>query len=222
MMNKFVFSAAVILFIGACAIPLPTLPLPSPSPVVDTVGTAGTNLETSVVQTLTAQPTVTPVIVESTVTPTVFTEATISPTAIPASETPAPVVDTASPIPTGTFDIPTATEFPATQALADPTTASRTSGPLTYGTLPPAVPFSYVTLINRAETQAYISLQVTTEQGGPTIIEYPVRGRIEIQAPVGHYLYVAWVGGRKMVGEFRLHKNEDLSIILYRDRIVIK
>ena len=220
-MNKFVFSAAVILFIGACAVPLPTLPLASPSPVVDTAGTAGTNLETSVVQTLTAQPTVTPVIVESTVTPTVFTEETISPTAIPASETPAPVVDTVSPVPTGTFDIPTATEFSAT-LVPGPTTATLTPGVLTYGTLPPAVPFSYVTLINRAKTQAYISLQVTTAEGGPTIIEYPVRGQIEIKAPTGHYLYVAWVGGRKMVGEFRLHKNEDLSIILYRDRIVIK
>jgi hypothetical protein len=58
--------------------------------------------------------------------------------------------------------------------------------------------------------------------GSNTVIEYPVKGRIKIEAPVGFYNYVAWVGGRKMVGEFRLHNNEDLSITLYRDKVVIK
>jgi hypothetical protein len=106
---------------------------------------------------------------------------------------------------------------PAGTASAIPTLTIRT-----YGTLPPAVPFSNVTLINRARAEAYISLQVVTEQGGPTIIEYPVEGRVRIQAPIGHYLYVAWVGGRKMVGEFRLKHDQDLSIILYRDRIEVK
>jgi hypothetical protein len=79
-----------------------------------------------------------------------------------------------------------------------------------------------VTLVNRAKTQAYISLQVVTEEGGPTIMEYPVQGRIQIQAPVGQYLYVAWIGGRKMVGEFRLHRDDDLEIFLYRDRVEVQ
>jgi hypothetical protein len=127
-------------------------------------------------------------------------------------------VETATGI-TATFDIPTSTNVaaPAGTASAIPTLTIRT-----YGTLPPAVPFSNVTLINRARAEAYISLQVVTEQGGPTIIEYPVEGRVRIQAPIGHYLYVAWVGGRKMVGEFRLKHDQDLSIILYRDRIEVK
>jgi hypothetical protein len=30
------------------------------------------------------------------------------------------------------------------------------------------------------------------------------------------------VGGRKMVGEFRLHNNEDLTITLFKDKVVIK
>jgi hypothetical protein len=58
--------------------------------------------------------------------------------------------------------------------------------------------------------------------GNYSIIEYPVEGRVRIQAPVGSYLYVAWVGGRKMVGEFRLHQNDDVSITLYRDRVVVR
>jgi hypothetical protein len=76
-----------------------------------------------------------------------------------------------------------------------------------------------VTLVNRARTEAYISLQVTMPDGNYSIIEYPVEGRITIQAPVGSYLYVAWVGGRKMVGEFRLKHNDDMTITLYRDRV---
>jgi len=77
-------------------------------------------------------------------------------------------------------------------------------------------------LVNKAKTEAYISLQVTMPDGKYSIIEYPVEGSIKIQAPVGSYLYVAWVGGRKMVGEFRLHQDDDLSIILYKDKVVIK
>jgi hypothetical protein len=122
---------------------------------------------------------------------------------------------------TGTFEAITSTALPATLP-GGLGTATLTPGVLTYGTLPPAVPFASVTLINRAKTQAYISLQVVTDEGGPTIIEYPVRGRIKVQAPVGSYLYVAWVGGRKMVGEFRLHREDDLEITLYRDRIEIR
>ena len=35
-------------------------------------------------------------------------------------------------------------------------------------------------------------------------------------------LYVTWVGGRKMVGEFRLHHHDDLTITLFRDRVVVQ
>jgi hypothetical protein len=90
-----------------------------------------------------------------------------------------------------------------------------------YGTLPPLVPFGSITLINKAKTEAYISLQVTTRQGGPTILEYPVERTEKINAPSGYYLYVAWVGGRKMVGNFILHEDDSLYITLYRDRVVV-
>jgi hypothetical protein len=133
----------------------------------------------------------------------------------------------ASPIPDLTMTVATATEFtvgPSTATLAVPGdgTITPTPGVLTYGTLPPEVPFSQVHLVNRSKRQAYISLQVTTVQGGLTIIEYPVYGHIKVKAPIGYYLYVAWVGGNKMVGNFRLHKNEDITITLYKDRVVIK
>jgi len=222
-MRKLVFVSAAALIVGACVIPVTFTPAPNPSPIVDTAGTAESIMETAVIQTLTAQPTETPVIVEFTLTSTEVLNASASSTAPAASEASATlaVVETVPPEATGTFDIPTATEFSATRP-AGISTATLTPGVLTYGTLPPAVPFSQVTLINRAKTQAYISLQVVTTEGGPTILEYPVSGQVRIKAPIGNYLYVAWVGGRKMVGEFRLRRDEDLSIILYRDRIEIK
>jgi hypothetical protein len=222
-MRKFIFVSAAALMIGACVLPVTFTPAPNPNPVVDSAGTAESMMETAVIQTLNAQPSVTPVIAEATVTATVVLQASASPTATAVSESNATLaaIDTASPEATGTFEIPTATEFSAVQPPGV-STATLTPGVLTYGTLPPAVPFSQVTLINRAGTQAYISLQVTTAEGGPTILEYPVSGQIRIKAPIGHYLYVAWVGGRKMVGEFRLRRDDDLSVILYRDRIEIK
>jgi hypothetical protein len=212
-MNKTVFAVAVILFIAAC---LPLTPAPDTSPVVDAAGTAEALMMTAVVQTLTAQPTHTSAPPVNSATPTFTQEVVPSPT-----ETATPGIDPTSTAATGTFEVPTSTDIPATFPIGLATT-TLTPGVLTYGTLPPAVPFSNITLINRAKTQAYISLQVVTAEGGPTIIEYPVSGQTKIKAPTGHYLYVAWVGGRKMVGEFRLHKNEDLSVILYRDRVEIK
>ena len=123
---------------------------------------------------------------------------------------------------------PCYSEFAPANVTATPTlvpsqvTAIWTLAVRKYGTLPPLVPFSQVTLINKAKTEAYISLHVDLPQGGNTVIEYPVEGRIKIDAPVGFYSYVAWVGGNKMVGNFRLHHNDDLSITLYKDKVVIK
>lgn len=212
-MNKTVFAVVVVLFIGAC---LPLTPTPSTTPNVDLAGTAEANLKTAVVQTLTAQPTSTSDPLNSAATPTITSETAPSPTLISS-----PIVaESITPV-TPTFELITSTNLPAT-VPGGSATVTPTLGVLTYGTLPPAVPFSHITLINKSKTQAYISLQVVTAEGGPTIIEYPVSGQIKIKAPIGQYLYVAWVGGRKMVGEFRLRKDDDLSIILYKDRVVIK
>ena len=212
-MKKAVLSAALLLMTAAC-LPLTPAPGPSgPTPVVDDAGTVQAALKTAIVQTLTAQPSKTPA--------PLLSSATFTSVVLPTeSATFTPIVETASTA-TGTFIVPTST-LSATPLAAGPATATLTPGVLTYGTLPPAVPFGSLTLINRAKTKAYISLQVVTAEGGPTIMEYPVGGRIKVQAPVGSYLYVAWVGGRKMVGEFKLHHDGDLEIILYRDRIEIQ
>ena len=225
------------LLVGSCS----QIPGLTPTPGTGSSPTLNPNdqFNTAVAQTLTARPTLpSGSVTDSTIpgfatpspvntnTPTLVASPVLSNTDTPTA-TPTQVVDLSATSGTATGDVPTATNFPANLTLAAtlPTgqvTAIWTLAIRTYGTLPPAVPSSEVTLINKANTEAYISLQVTMPSGEYSIIEYPVEGRVKIDSPVGSYLYVAWVGGRKMVGEFKLSNNDDLSITLYRDRVVIK
>lgn len=223
-----VLCSVIALLLGACQnIFTPTV---APGPTVDSAATANSQFNTAVAQTLTAQPPVTVVPVTNTATAVV---PVASPTLPPSATGPAvtstatPVVDLTNTGATATVNIPTATNLPpngtpTATLVAGQVTAIWTLAIREYGTLPPAVPFSQVTLVNKANTEAYISLQVTMPDGKYSIIEYPVEGRVKIQAPVGSYLYVAWVGGRKMVGNFKLSHDDDLTITLYRDKIEVK
>ena len=220
-----VLSSILALLLGACSQIPGFTPTPGTGPTVDSAATSDALFKTAVAQTLTAQPTVTSV----PATPTAVIPVA-SPTLVATDTPPATVTTladlTTTPV-TATSGAVTTTVPPA-NVTATPTlvsgqvTAIWTLAVRTYGTLPPAVPFSQVTLVNKAKTEAYISLQVTMPDGKYSIIEYPVEGSVKIQAPVGSYLYVAWVGGNKMVGNFRLHNNDDISILLYKDKIVIK
>ena len=222
-----VFGLIVALVLGACSQLPGFTPTPGTGPTVDSAATSDALFKTAVAQTLTAQPTVTSTSVPNTATPVI---PAASPTLV-SSDTPVASATSATDLTTtpvtATSGVTTATPVPA-NVTATPTlvtgqiTAIWTLAVRKYGTLPPAVPFSDVTLVNKAKTEAYISLQVTMPDGKYSILEYPVEGSVKIQAPVGSYLYVAWVGGNKMVGNFRLHNNDDLSIILYKDKIVIK
>ncbi|HUE99253.1 MAG TPA: hypothetical protein VMN99_08350 [Anaerolineales bacterium] len=213
--------------LGAC-LPGGLTPAPPTGPTVDSAATSDALFRTAVAQTLTAQPMPTSAFLTDPATGPVESPvgSTTDTATLPVTETPASTQDS-TPIVNLTTTPVTATNLPAngsiTATLAvGQVTASPTLGIRTYGTLPPAVPYSQITLINKANAEAYISLQVTMPDGKYSIIEYPVEGTIKIQAPVGSYLYVTWVGGRKMVGEFRLHHSDDLSITLFRDRVVIK
>jgi hypothetical protein len=213
-----VLVSMLALLSGACG-QIPGLtPTPGTGPTVN----PDDQFETAVAQTLTARPSVTSAAVTDTATAPRNTE-TPTPTVSPVisvtdtvTVTPTQIIDLSATSVTATGNVPTATVVPANL------TPIWTLAIRTYGTLPPAVPYSYITLVNKSRTEAYISLQVTMPSGEYSIIEYPVQGRIKIQAPVGSYLYVTWVGGRKMVGEFRLKNNDDMTITLYRDRVVIQ
>ena len=220
-----VIGSTLALLLGACSQIPGFTPTPPVGPTIDSAATSDALFKTAVVQTLTAQPTVTSV----SATPTEVIQVA-SPTLVPTDTPPA--------TPTLVTDLTTtpatATGVPATATLvpgivtSTPTlvtgqvTAIWTLAVRTYGTLPPLVPFSQIILINKAKTEAYISLHVDLPEGGNTVIEYPVEGTIKIEAPIGFYSYVAWVGGNKMVGNFKLHHSDDLSITLYKDKVVIK
>ena len=211
--------------IGACSQLPGFTPTPGTRPNVDLTATSGALFNTAVAQTLTAQPTFTSI----PATPTA-----VIPVASPTLPPTDPPTATATPVTDLTTTSLTATSAPVTATLAPsnvtatPTLVTGQVTPIwtlavrTYGTLPPLVPFSHITLINKAKAEAYISLHVDIPEGGNTVIEYPVQGRIKIEAPVGFYSYVAWVGGNKIVGNFKLHNNDDLSITLYKDKVVIK
>ncbi len=207
---------------------------PNPAPTVDLNGTAAVLVQSS----LEAMPT--PTVVPSN-TPVVKTE-TGTDTPIPATSTETqnaslltltatlgtgtinPITNTpgpgGTPTVTATGTLPTSTPS-ATPNPIYSVTPSGTLHPQHYGTMPPDLPFGQITLINRSKVEAYISLQCTTKDGYVTIIEYPVGGSIEVRAPAGKYVYVAWVGGKKMVGNFGLDRFEDISIKIYKDKIVI-
>jgi hypothetical protein len=216
-------SLLALLFSACSQIPGLT-PTPGTGPTVN----PDDQFQTAVAQTLTARATLPSASETATTTlssPVVSNTDTATPVAPPITDTPTPVIDLSATSVTATANIATATGLPAsgssTATLPPGVTPVWTLAVRTYGTLPPEVPFSNITLVNKAKTEAYISLQVTMPDGKYSILEYPVEGRVTIKAPVGSYLYVAWVGGRKMVGEFRLRNDDDLTITLQRDRVVI-
>jgi hypothetical protein len=215
MKKFFVPIIALVLIAGAC---LPSLTPISDSPTVDSQATLESIIQTGAAETLAVQPTATAVPVIETLPPT------IEPVLPANTDTPVPI----SPAENLTTTPATATLGPEIPTFTSTTvpglpTLTPTLGILTYGTLPPAaVPFSQITLVNQSKVQAYISLQLSVIDGKVAILEYPVSGRVKVNAPIGEYVYVAWVGGRKMTGTFTLHRNQDLTITLYKDKVVVE
>src|SRR5262249_18732624 len=143
----------------------------------------------------------------------------------PPSDTPTTPANTDTPVPnltttpatatSGPGDIPTSTATAAVVVGSGSPTPFPTSQILTFGTLPPENnPFTGVTIINASKAEAYISLQIVTDQGY-TIIEYPVKHVVKILIPTGSYTYVVWVGGREFVGYFQVPKSTEPTITIY-------
>ena len=83
------------------------------------------------------------------------------------------------------------------------------------------MPSAQITIINKSKAQAYISLQ-NDPPSITTILEYPVPQQVKIRAPLGYYFYVVWVGGRQITGEFTLHRADELTITIYKDKVTIQ
>ena len=192
--------------------------LPVSAPQVDTQATIDSIVKTAAAQTLAAQPTLTTAPPTDTVTavvePSFTTEINDEP-----SPTPVPNLTTTPATATAGTENPAVT---TTQPSSGNPTLTPTLGILTYGTLPPAVPWTEITLVNKSKAQAYISLQNYPKNRDVAILEYPVANQVKVKAPLGYYLYVVWVGGRKIVGEFVLHDGDDLKITIYKDKVTVQ
>lgn len=221
-MKKFLVLTLVAVIASSCSALQPGQP---PAPNIDTQATINAVVQTSAAQTLAAQPS--PTTAPPTETATLVV-AESSPTLEPTIEAPSDTVSSTA-APNLTTTPATATSGPvdsnvtatATQPISSGPTLTPTLGILKYGTLPPAVPSAIITIYNRSKTQAYISLQNRPPDREVAILEYPVEKDVKVSAPLGYYLYVVWVGGRKIVGEFSLTNGDELTITIYRDRVEI-
>ncbi len=221
-MKKVVILTLAIGFFASACLPAPATDIPTSA--VDLNATAAVlALQTlDAIPSFTAVPTNTPVVVAEATTPAPTNTQTLQ------AETGTLTTGTVT-TPTGTISTaggPTFTVTPTgSTATVTPSvggTATQTLHPRFYGTLPPNLPYNGIELLNRSKAEAYISLQGTTIDGYTTILEYPVGGLFSIQAPVGKYKYVAWVGGNKIVGSFVLSRTNDVRITIYKDRIEVR
>lgn len=222
MKKIYALGIVLVLTLGAC------LPAAVQQPEATPLAPAALDLEatvaSSVQQTLQALPTLTvapsntPILITATQTVTL---ATPTNTQNPILLTLTATLGTGTP---GT-SLP-GTPVTATQAAtANPAfspTVTETAHFQYYGTMPPYLASSKITLNNKSKSEVYISLQCTTSEGYTTIIEYPVNRQIETNVPTGKYVYVAWVGGKKITGKFVLDNNQDLIINIFKDHLEIK
>lgn len=202
---------------GAC------LPLATPVdslPQVDSQATIESIVKTAAAQTLAAQPSPTLVPETLTASPTATSVPTDITVTLPT--TPIPNLTTTPATATSGTENPTSAAATTQPPSSGDRTLTPTLGILKYGTLPPAVPSAEITLVNNSNTQAYISLQNYPKDKEVAILEYPVEKQIKVDAPLGYYLYVVWVGGRKIVGEFVLHGDDNLKITIYKDRVTVQ
>ena len=216
-MKKILIPVLLLMIVASSCLPV-AAPVDN-APQVDTQATIDSIVKTSAAQTLAAQPSSTTVPPTATGTavvvldPTNTTEVTITPSLSPEPNlTTTPVTATSGPEITST----------STLASSGGMTLTPTLGILKYGTLPPAVQSAEITLVNKSKRQVYISLQNHPPNRPVAILEYPVEKQVKVEAPLGYYLYVVWVGGRKIVGEFVLHPNDDLTISIFKDKVIIQ
>lgn len=94
--------------------------------------------------------------------------------------------------------------------------------PRSYGSVPPKTPTGNVKLINSAKAEVYVSLQGTTNDGARVINEYPVSGSMHVKVPAGWYIYVAWVGGQKFSGQFKLGGDSGRTLTFYINKVIVE
>lgn len=218
-----IVTAALLTLLSGClpAVLQPETTNPTPISEADLQSTAAVISQKTLqsLPTQTVVPSETPLITTATQTPTQGTPTeTLNPILLTLTATLGTGTVTANLDTPGIGTLPfTGTPNPAFSA-----TATIEAQPLSNGTLPPDLAYGYVTLVNKAKVDVYISLRCVTKEGYVTILEYPVKSSVDAWAPAGKYTYVAWVGGRQFTGAFSLAKDQDLLINIFKGNIAIK
>ncbi len=229
-MKKIFFLLTALCFSLSACIPAvlqqPQATSPAPISEADIQATVAIQVEQTIqsLPTPTLAPTNTAVVTTATSAPT---QTQAMPTATPTGTQNPTLLTLTATVGAGTVTLTAGTAdtlpFTTTPNPAFSVTPTGTNHYQYYGTMPPNLPSGMLTLSNLAKAEAYISLQCTTNDGYVTIIEYPVgSGKVKASAPAGRYVYVAWVGGKKFTGNFKLGKSQDLMIRMYKDRVEIK
>ena len=223
-MKRFLFLyIAVSLMIGAC-MPAVSQPQEGPTPIseADLQATAAILSQQTLqaLPTATTQPSETPVVVTPSQT---ATQATATETVNPALLTLTATLLAWTPsLGTEMAVTGTAQTRAPTDSTIQATVTSGTPQPLSYGTLPPNLPYGTIDLFNKAQVDVYISMRCVTKDGYVTILEYPVKKNFKVSAPAGKYTYIAWVGGRQFDGSFSMDNDGFISITFFKDRINVK
>ena len=188
----------IFIALNACIYSIPQFPWPVNSQATAAQITAGGGTGSAMAQsTLTWLPPNETVSTthEPTATPT-WTSATMP------SETP-----TASPVNTLTPTISLPTE---------------TATPFPMDKLPAGLPTAKLKLENTTKKPIYLSLHGTiVPQGYHTVIEYRFRYSMVVEVPQGNYVYVAWVGGSKIVGNISLLKAHKMTLTFHNDKVTV-
>ena len=222
-MKRILFlSIALSLLVGAC---LPAVPAsqenPTPISEADLQVTAAVLAEQTLqaLPTDTSVPSKTPIVVTPSQTATQPTPTeTVNPVLLTLTATllaGTPTLGTETAI-TGT--VQSVTE----SVVANPSATLGTPQPLSYGTLPPNLPYGTINLFNKSHVDVYISLRCVTKDGSVTILEYPVKQNFKISAPAGKYTYIAWVGGRQFDGSFTMDDDGFFTITFFKERVNVK
>ncbi len=231
MKKIFFLMIAMVFAVSACGTSakpsVPAAVIPSPISEANLQATAAIlSLQTLQAQpTATLMPSVTPIIETAAPTSTPTVEATATETQNPVLLTLTATLGTGTPFAneSGTPN-PTSATFSVFQpsATLDLRAPTETAHPQTYGTMPPNLPAGKIIIINKAKTDAYISLHCTTKEGYTTIVEYPVSGKINAKAPAGRYSFVVWVGGKMFTGSFNLSVGGSAVVTISKDGVQAK
>jgi LysM repeat protein len=89
------------------------------------------------------------------------------------------------------------------------------------GDIPAGAPEGTVRMVNKANGDVYVSLRTSRADGTSAINEFPVNGTISAGIPVGWIDYVAYVGGVKFTGGFKLREDAEITITFNRSKVVI-